>query len=110
MRLLPTRRLALSSLIVLAGLTGCAGPDAAPEQAGAPARAPGQPPATPAPAPGQPPVGDAQRPGGPPPGPIAQQAGGTPAAGGGGLLDQLAADLGLRDQERRALAQHYFTT
>ncbi|RMG12258.1 MAG: hypothetical protein D6731_14275 [Planctomycetota bacterium] len=82
----------------LVALFGCAAPDPAPEPAFEEAS-----PADTADAPAQ-------------PGPAAEAPSGPPdepppgGGGGGGVLDELAKELSLRDQERQALARHYFET
>ncbi len=86
-------------------LAACASPEPEVAREDAPAGARPAAPADPsAPARGgQAPVGDPTRPGAPPPD--------QPGQGGkGGLLDELAADLGLREQEQRSIARHYYKT
>lgn len=84
---------ALGAAALLFAWAGCASPDPAPKAPEQPAKKPAAK-AAPTERPQDPPEGDR----------------GPRRPGGGGVLDELAKELSLRDQERASLARHYFET
>ena len=109
--LLPRRGRILGAFAVLIALAGCAAPESKPSPEGPAEKAaePGAPDPGAADGPASPADGDSVKPDAdpaqdPPPD------GDAPPIGGNGPLDELAKELTLRDQEREALARHYFET
>lgn len=93
----------LASVTLAVAAVGCSGPEGSPDPQPAPEQAAAPDGDGPAVVESSTPAATGDRAGSPPP----DQPG---KPGGNGPLDDLAREMGLRDQEQRAISQHYFKT